>query len=224
MLKSTRCCDKQAKLRTFCPENICCNKPQLCLASQLNKEGVCAYPENGTSPVTCCLGVFIEAYGTESVLQFVRENVCPRIKTNCFPFGRMCLIVVSGIFFAWNLPDFPYNRRWHLPQMHFHGLSGIHHLFTWQCYSVSLALTCSWGWWWHVHKYTEIHLCVRLRVLEMALLLNCPPWIHSWHYLLLFLLHIRCVDFAQVVSSAHFLFPCSFSPHKACPAFDCVDF
>lgn len=99
MLKSTRCCDKQAKLRTFCPENICSNKPQLCVASQLNKEGACAYPENGTSPVTCNLGVFIEACGTGFVLQFVKENVCPSIKTNGFPFGRMGLIVECGIFF-----------------------------------------------------------------------------------------------------------------------------
>lgn len=67
VLKSTRCCHKQAKLRTLCPENICSNKPQLCVASQLNKEGACGYPENGTSPVTCSLGVFIEASGARSV-------------------------------------------------------------------------------------------------------------------------------------------------------------
>lgn len=58
----------------------------------------------------------------------------------------------------------------------------------------------------------------------MVLLLICSPWMHSWHYLLLFVLLIRCVDFAQVVSLADLFPPALPHPHEACPAFDCVDF
>lgn len=99
MLKSARCFDKQATPRTFCPENISGNQSQLCVASQLNTEGACGYPENASALVTCSLRVFIEAPGARSVLQFVRENVYPNIKNNCFPFGRIRQVVESGIFF-----------------------------------------------------------------------------------------------------------------------------
>lgn len=84
MLKSTRCCDKQAKPRTFCPENICSNRSQLFVASQLNTEGACGYPKNASALVTCSLGVFIVACGASSVLQLVRGNMCPNIKIMVF--------------------------------------------------------------------------------------------------------------------------------------------
>lgn len=54
------------------------------VASRLNTEGACGYPENASALVTCSLGVFIEACGARSVLQFVRENVCPTSKIVVF--------------------------------------------------------------------------------------------------------------------------------------------
>lgn len=69
------------------------------VASQLNTEGACGYPENASALVTCRLGVFMEVCGARSMLQFVRENVCPNVKNNCFPFGKICQIAESGIFF-----------------------------------------------------------------------------------------------------------------------------
>lgn len=148
------------------------------VASQLKTGGVCGYPENASALVTCSLRVFLKACGARSVLQYVKENACPNIKILVF--------LLVGYAELWNLAFFPRICKmpsameddtrfkcglWPVWYLLFTCLTMSLHLFSFNLQlRVMVTTEC-------VHKYIEIHLHVRLRVLEMGLLLIRLPWI-----------------------------------------------